>query len=189
MKTTCCFQQSHLLCAARIIQNVKIQENEDSLMSFPHIMDILEIYAEDKCFLKSSCHLLLWGHSHDFCPLLHCSSDTPLLHSGSPFPVHSSLFYCPSKLYGRSSCQFSPVLASCVFLHFIVFLKTQFSTLLCAPTFSPHAQAYTIWPPQYPFHCCSAGCQHSPSLSLNLFRCGASRAKGWRLSLKPNLLD
>lgn len=130
MKTTCCFQQSHLLCAARIIQNVKIQENEDSLMSFPHIMDILEIYAEDKCFLKSSCHLLLWGHSHDFCPLLHCSSDTPLLHSGSPFPVHSSLFYCPSKLYGRSSCQFSPVLASCVFLHFIVFKNTVFNTSL-----------------------------------------------------------
>lgn len=156
-------------------------------MSFPHIMDILEIYAEDKCFLKSSCHLLLWGHSHDFCPLLHCSSDTPLLHSGSPFPVHSYFIVLPNCTVDQvvSFLLSWPLVSSCISL----FLKTQFSTLLCAPTFSPHAQAYTIWPPQYPFHCCSAGCQHSPSLSLNLFRCGASRAKGWRWSLKPNLLD
>lgn len=137
------------------------QENEDSLMSFPHIMDILEIYAENKCFLKSSCHLLLWGHSHDFCPLLHCSSDTPSFILALPFLCIPPYFIVlPNCTVGQvvSFLLSWPLVSSCISLFFKnTVLNTSLSSHLQPPRTGIHYLTTAIslplllsWLPTFP---------------------------------------
>lgn len=63
--------------------------------------------------------------------------------SSAPFPVHPPSSYCPSKLYGKSGCQFSlswPFVSSCIsFICFLLFLNTILNAFPCSHLRPPRA--------------------------------------------------